>query len=195
MYPRKPWQTSESPTSNCIPHVQNDSSPRHLQVCTSPTHGSPLAPDAPPERMVHLRHPRVFATVGPSHPTLPRHLHIPIGASLISDSCFPSQESPLLDHLPERSPSFRNLVHITTIDLSFNLKGKFARLGGPSGSIYVLAGWERWEALPSYALGRNILCSLGKLSSITFVDARRKRCSDSGSMLRVVYRHSSKLPK
>ena len=99
----------------------------------------PEKPDAPPQRMVLLRHLKVFhisAKLSPS--TILHHLHIPIGASIISEFPFNSKsEPPFGDHLPGRSPNFGNLSYITTINLHFGSLSKCIRFHGPSGNLHV----------------------------------------------------------
>ena len=116
------------------------------------------SPDPPPERIVPLRHLKVFhiSTKSP-HSNLLRHLHIPAGASLISEFYSDGDESPLIEYLPERSPNISNLSHVTTVNLLFNSSQKFTLLSGPSGSLRVLA---KRDFYPSYALDRRILRSL-----------------------------------
>ena len=64
--------------------------------------------DTPPERIVPLRHLKIFTIEGnPPHSILLRHLHIPVGALLTSRFCSCGRESPLLGHLPKKMPQFR----------------------------------------------------------------------------------------
>jgi hypothetical protein len=115
--------------------------------------------DAPPERIVPLRHLKVFAFIAnPPQSILLHHLCIPIGASLISGFEFKGDGSPLLDYLPERSPNFNNLNHITSINLSFSRYCKHTRLEGPSGSLHVLANRVY---RPSDSIDHKILRSFG----------------------------------
>ena len=118
--------------------------------------------EAPPKRIVHLRNLKVFTiNAPPPHSILLRHLHIPTGASLISEFRFRGEELPLLDHLSVDSPNLRNLSHITTMNLLFDMKRKFARLSGPSGSLRVLPVWEHSGVRISYLRDGQILRSLG----------------------------------
>ena len=106
--------------------------------------------DAPPERTVRLRHIKALTIVAeprnanPPHLALIRHLHIPIGASLISEFDSPHGESPFLEYLPERCPNLSNLSDITTINLLFGScsEPSSMRLSGPSGSLYASTSWE-----------------------------------------------------
>jgi hypothetical protein len=120
--------------------------------------------DALPERIVPLRHLRTFSTnTSSSHPlSLHRHLHIPIGASFISEFRYHGWEPPLLGYLREGSPNFSNLLsHITMINLQFNSVEKFVRLSGPSGSLRVLIRWKEQEmGFLSDVIDSNILRSL-----------------------------------
>ena len=119
--------------------------------------------DAPPERMVALRHLKVFNISGtPPHSILLDHLHIPVGASLSSQFCFRGEKSPFLDHLPERSPNLSNLSDITAVKLLIGEERKYIQLSGPSGSLRVLAAWKDHRASPSYPVDRRILLSLGQ---------------------------------
>ena len=115
--------------------------------------------DAPPERIVHLRHLKAFTIdVNYSPSILLRHLHIPIGASLISRFRLLNEESLLPDYLPQRSPNFDNLSHITSINILLDVELKCMRLCGPSGSVRV----REWDCSmsTSYRTDRQILRSL-----------------------------------
>ena len=140
----------------------------------------PKSSDAPRERMVPLRHLKTF-TIGqqPPHSILLRHLHIPTGASLISEFWFYGDESTLVSHLPERSPNFANLSHITAINLLFGVKQKFARLSGPSGSLRVLAelgdlGVSQFnlDRKTLHSLGHSLLSTIQRLSISTYAHTR-----------------------
>ena len=116
----------------------------------------------PPSRIVPLSHLKILTFDGPPPPSiLLRHLHIPFGASLILGFPFHSEESPLLDYLPERCPNFGNLSHITCVNLLFNSGFKHTRLSGPSGSLRVLP-YQGWGFSPSYIKDGKILRSLGR---------------------------------
>ena len=122
----------------------------------------PDSSDAPPGRMVTLRHLKLFIIDAvPPQSTLLRHLQIPIGASLISEFCFHGQECPLLDYIPETPPNLNNLSHITTIHLFLSSGSKCVRLSGPSGSLQVYASPVCCEAPFSYAIDCHILQSFG----------------------------------
>lgn len=131
----------------------------------------PSFDDAPPEQIVHLRHLKVFS-IEPYQPPsiLLRHLHIPIGASLILAFHFSGQESPFADYLPERSTNFENLSHITTITLAFHRSVKMSvRLSGPRGSLRARVLWN--GDFPSdkhhriiHSLGRPMLSTIQKLT-------------------------------
>jgi len=103
----------------------------------------PRASDAPPERMVSLRHLKTL-TIGADAPhyTLLDHLHISHGASLRLGFGFGGGEPPFLDYDPERSPNLGNLTHITKINLLFDSQRKHVRLSGPSGGLRLFADWE-----------------------------------------------------
>ena len=123
-------------------------------------------PDAPPGRIVSLRHLKAFTMdASPPHSTLLRHLHIPTGASLISKFHSRVEESMLLDYLPERSPNFVNLSHITAINLLFESNKTFVRLSGPSGSLRVLNSYMGFDI---YTAAHQTFRSLGPvISTIT----------------------------
>ena len=122
----------------------------------------PDSSDAPPTRIVHPRHLKVLLILPTStYPVLLHHLHIPRGASLISNFRFRGEESPFLDYLPKLSPNFSNLAQITAINLRFDPKWKCVRLSGPSGSLRVLTLWDDWGKIPPHAVERQILLSLG----------------------------------
>ena len=105
-----------------------------LSLSYSMSHSS----DAPPGRIVPLRHLKTFAITANSPPsTLLPHLHIPIGTAMNSTFHF-NDESPFQDYLPERSQIFDNLSCITTINLCFHQLWKSMRLSGPSGSLRVI---------------------------------------------------------
>ena len=119
--------------------------------------------DAPPERIVPLRHLKFFTMYTESpHSILLNHLHIPIGASVTLKFRFGGDESPLLEYLPERSPNSNNLSHITAINILFDSARKFTQLSGPTGSLRVLAVWEDWRD-PDFSstLHHRILRSFG----------------------------------
>lgn len=133
-------------------------------------------PNHPSERVVPLRHLKVFSlSTGSPNSILLRHLHIPIGASLISQFILRGEPSRFLSDLAERYPNFDNLSHITTIHLLLAPDQKFIQLRGPSGSFCVLAWREESGLLPSYATDHEILCSLDNLMLSTI---RRLAISD-----------------
>ena len=114
----------------------------------NPTHNSS---DAPPGRIVPLRHLKTLdlCTYSPISAIL-NHLHFPTGASLkLWDSVKCKEFSPL-DYLPDKSPNFENLSHITMVNLCFASGVKAVRLGGPSGSLRLECGLEdRGIVLPA----------------------------------------------
>lgn len=117
--------------------------------------------DVPPDRIVPLPHLKIFTIdTRLPHSTLLCHLHIPIGASVVSKFRFPAKDFPLLDYLPERPNNFSNLSHITTINLLFGVREKYARLDGPSGSFRVVAECNDRLLPPSYTVDRRTLRSL-----------------------------------
>ena len=126
----------------------------------------PGSSDTPPERIVHLRHLKDLTIEVVIPPLIPlHHLHIPTGASLtISQLHLHGEESPLLDYLPERSPTVSNLSHVTTINLLLSPNRKCVRLSGPSGSLRLLVASDAWGGeSPSYHMDREIFSSLTHL--------------------------------
>lgn len=121
----------------------------------------PRTSDAPPERMVSLRHLKTL-TIGADAPhyTLLDHLHIPHGASLRLGFSFGGGEPPFLDYNPERSPNLGNLTHITTISLVFDSLRKYVRLSGPSGGLRLFADWDA-PGTNQCTMDQRILLSLG----------------------------------
>ena len=128
----------------------------------------PSLSNAAPGRIVPLHHLKVFTIdTDPLHSILLRHLHIPIGASLVSRFSFRGVESPFLDYLPDRSANFSNLSHITTINLLFNPGRGFVLLSGPSGSLRMIAEWARRGDPSLDTKPHQILRSLGHLTIST----------------------------
>ena len=122
----------------------------------------PSSSDAPPGRIVPLRHLKVFSiNTNPPHSILLHHLRIPLGASLISQFHYREVESPLLDYLPKITPNFNNLSHITTVNLLFGQGRGYVLLSGPSGSLRMLVGWGGWGIHTLDERPRRILHSLG----------------------------------
>ena len=121
----------------------------------------PDSSNAPAQRIVPLSYLKALTiNVSPSPSILLNHLCIPTGASLILKSLSGHENSPLPDCLPEAPANLKNLSHITTINLLFNLAEKSVRLSGPSGSLRVLVHWWHPEIDP-YIMHRRILRSLG----------------------------------
>ena len=130
----------------------------------------PNSSDAPHGRMVPLRHLKSL-TIGadPAHSVILNHLYIPTGTSMLLWTRFGGREFPLLDYLPEKSPNFKNLSHITTVNLCFERHSKFAQVSGPSGSLRLAASWDD-QGIPSSDMDHLILRSL---RSPTFSSIRR----------------------
>ena len=108
----------------------------------------PSSSDAPPKRMVPLRHLNTLRIAADSpHSTLLNHLSIPTRASLIQEFNYSGSRFPLSDHLPESSINLSNPSHIAAINLNlhFGLKEKSLRLAGSSGELRMLAFWEDWD--------------------------------------------------
>ena len=121
--------------------------------------------DAPPGRMVHLRHLQLFCIINAdiSHSILLHHLHIPIGTTLISSFTSDYDEFPPLDldYLPERFPNLANLPHITAINLDFG-PGLKVQLSGPSGTLRVLVSCNPWYFPAPYDNVRQALRSFNR---------------------------------
>ena len=133
-----------------------------LLSAASLAYSMPESPDAPPTRIVQLRHMKdLTIDAAPPHPIILHHLHIPTGGSLtISGYYFRGEDSPLLGQLAERFPIVNNMLsHITTINLRLDLTQKCVRLSGPSGSLRVLVVENDWRN----TLDPGILNSLGRL--------------------------------
>ena len=119
----------------------------------------PISSDAPPGRIVSLRHLDTLAiTARPAHSILLNHLRIPTGALLVLGASFNNERSLLRDCLLETSTNLKNLSHITTVNLHFDATRKYVRLNGPSGGVYVLGNWED-ETVPTWITDRRILRS------------------------------------
>ena len=120
----------------------------------------PDSSNTPSQRIVSLPHLKTLTIdADPPHSILLNHLCIPTGASLILKFSLGNEKSPLLDRLPEPSANFRNLSHITMVNLLFDFKETFVWLSGPSGSLRVFADWEDQD-IDSYTMDRRILHSL-----------------------------------
>jgi hypothetical protein len=88
------------------------------------------------------------------------HLILPIGASLNQEYDFSGDKSPIPTYLPKTFRKFKNLSHITSINLSFTL-GMFLRLDGPSGGLYMLGTWAGADFSPEI-VDRRVLRSLAQ---------------------------------
>ena len=120
--------------------------------------------NAPPGRIVPLRHLRSFhIDADTAHSNLLPHIHIPIGATLVSSLCIDCDDFPLLDldYLPERFPNLANLSHITTINLSF-FPALRVQLSGPSGRLRVLVWQTAWTYPAPYDNARHALRSFSR---------------------------------
>ena len=94
--------------------------------------------NAPPERIVALRHLKSITVYSLRlQATLLQHLHIPLRVSLVSESNFEGDGSPLLDYFQERSSNFCILSDITSTNVLLDPGGNQAsvRLSGPSGNL------------------------------------------------------------
>jgi hypothetical protein len=96
--------------------------------------------DTPPERIVTLRHLKIYTIKAEQPPPiLLHHLHIPTGASLTLEFYSDGEEFLLPDYLAKRSLNFSNLSNIIAINLFFDSNRTFVRFSGQSGSLRVLA--------------------------------------------------------
>ena len=119
----------------------------------------PMSSDAPAERIVPLPHLKTLSiTSCPPHSILLNHLCIPVGASLILVFSLRGETSLLQEYLQETSANFKNLSHITAINLHFDVTEKYVRLSGQSGELRVSARVE--EAIYAWTRDRRILLSL-----------------------------------
>ena len=113
---------------------------------------------APPGRIVHLSRLKTFSISTSSQQSfLLPHINIPAGALLVSTLTYRAGKCPLLDYLPERSPNFENLSHITKIRLRLGPEKMQAQLCGPSGALRLIM--KREGIIPS-KLDHMILNSL-----------------------------------
>lgn len=119
--------------------------------------------DPPPERIVPLRHLKeFFIQTDSSHSILLQHIHLPFGASLVSESRFSGETPvPVLDYLPAGSPNLSNLSHITMANFLFDSRSKYVRLSGPSGRLRLLFSRDDWVIPSSCSWECEILRSLG----------------------------------
>ena len=122
---------------------------------------TPDSSDAPPGRIVPLRHLKTLTlTTCPPPSILLNHLHIPTRASLMLCDNTGEELSPL-DYLPDKSPNFENLSRITMINLQFAPGYKSVRLGGPSGSLCLTSSLRAPRARSSATVDHRLLCSIG----------------------------------
>jgi hypothetical protein len=144
-------------------------------------HGPIRGPSEMPERIVPLHHLKALYFLGKDpHLTLLRHLHIPVGALLVSGFTFRGGEFPLLNYLPERSPNFNNLSHVTSVNLLLDCVQKNVRLSRPSESLRMQALMEDKNPPFSYTANCQILHSLrNQMSSVGRVTITEYRDSMS----------------
>ena len=104
------------------------------------------SPNAPPERIVTLRHLKFISIYHfkRPQPTFLRHLHIPLGASLVSQFPFDGDGSPLLDYFQDRSPNLCILSDITSINVLLipDKDQTSLQLNGPSGNLSLTINWR-----------------------------------------------------
>ena len=120
----------------------------------------PDSSDAPPERIVPLRHVETLSITADTANYIFKHLRIPFGASLRIWAAFRGEASPLLEYFRGTSPNTGNLSCITAANFCFEPNVKRAKLSGPSGS-FCLSGW--WDSLtiPSTTMDDRIIHSVG----------------------------------
>ena len=123
---------------------------------------TPDSSDAPPGRVVPMRHLKTLdLSTYPPISVILNHLHIPTGASLKLWDHVKCEEFSPLDFLPDKSPNFENLSHITMVNLHLDHRTKSVRLGGPSGSICLASRLMDPPALSSATMDHKILGSIG----------------------------------
>lgn len=109
----------------------------------------PNSSDAPLGRIVSLPHLKSLTIVAqPAHTILLNHLLIPTGASLTQGFNLSGGKSPIPTYLPKTLKNFKHVSHITSINLSFDLR-MFLRLTGPNGTHYVFGHWVGLSPLMS----------------------------------------------
>ena len=112
-------------------------------------HSIPNSSDAPPERLVPLPHLKMLKiTARPAHSILLNHLSIPSGASIGLVFTFNGANFPIQTRIPETLDNFRNLSHVTAVNLCFGPDRRALQLDGPSGELYALGTWVRESAEP-----------------------------------------------
>ena len=97
----------------------------------------PNSSTAPAKRVVSLPHLALLKIHDQTHhSTILNHLHIPTGALVMLEFEFGDQSFPVPDYLPESLDNFRNVSHITSVNLDFDV-GPAMRLNGPSGGLHM----------------------------------------------------------
>ena len=94
----------------------------------------------------------------PAHIILTSHLLIPEGATINQTLTFTEIRSPILSHLPSTFEYFKNLSHISSINLDFHY-GAYMRLDGPTGALYMYGDWDG-EGSTATGVDRRVLHSL-----------------------------------
>ena len=123
---------------------------------------TPDSSDAPPGRIMPLRHLKTLdLNTYSSFPTLVNHLHIPTGASVMLSGSTTSKMFSPLDHLPDKSPNFENLSHITMVNVHFASGVKAVRFGGPSGNLRLECDLEEWRIVSPATVDHQILRPIG----------------------------------
>ena len=109
----------------------------------------PNSSDVPPERLVPLPYLKELKIVArPAHSILLNHLSIPSGALVDLAFTFNGASFPIQTHIPETLDNFRNLSHVTAVNLCFGPDQRALQLDGPSGELYALGTWVRESAEP-----------------------------------------------
>ena len=123
----------------------------------------PKSSDAPPRRLVSLPCLESLTILtGETHiSTLLNHLSIPAGAFLHLELDFNGVESPLPKFLPKNLETLRNIDHITSAYLYFELTVVIVKLDGPSGGLNMRGDRADWIGPTTTMVSeRNTLSSL-----------------------------------
>ena len=119
---------------------------RHIQLHDS----LPSSSNAPTGRVVPLPYLKnLTIRADQPHSILLNHLSIPAGVSLYLAFGLDDEHPPILSYLPESPGSLRNLSHITTVNLSFDLHRVGIQLSGPSGMVHIFGEWGYYEGQPN----------------------------------------------
>ena len=124
----------------------------------------PNSSNAPPGRIVSLSSLKKLTIIAaqPTYSILLNHLSIPSGSLLVLEFDFSRVTSPVSDFLPKPSENIDLLSEVTTINLLFEVVGKYLRLDRPNGETYVFGHHVSAANIPSHLVDRQILRSIDK---------------------------------